>query len=66
MTDPEKHPFLLTKADLLSPEQQKEVIHFFRTALQRELHEEFPTFLYSTRQDSALWKQKLEEEKGMV
>ena len=53
---------LLTKADLLTPEQQKEVIQFFRTALQRELHEEFPIFLYSTRQETARWKQRLEEE----
>jgi GTPase Era involved in 16S rRNA processing len=53
---------LLTKADLLSPEQQKEVVHFFRTALQRELHEEFPIFLYSTRQETELWKQRLENE----
>ena len=53
---------LLTKADLLSPEQQKEVIHFFRTALKRELHEEFPILLYSTRLDTEKWKQKLEAE----
>jgi len=53
---------LLTKADLLSPGQQKEVVHFFRTALQRELHEEFPIFLYSTRLDTEQWKQRLENE----
>ena len=53
---------LLTKADLLSPEQQKEVVHFFRTALRRELHEEFPIFLYSTRQETERWKQRLENE----
>jgi len=53
---------LLTKADLLSPEQQKEVVHFFRTALQRELHEEFPIFLYSIRLDTERWKQRLENE----
>ena len=53
---------LLTKADLLSPEQQKEVIQFFRTALLRELHEEFPIFLFSTRADTERWKQKLETE----
>ena len=53
---------LLTKADLLSPEQQKEVVHFFVTALQRELHEEFPIFLYSTRLDTEQWKQRLENE----
>jgi GTPase Era involved in 16S rRNA processing len=53
---------LLTKADLLSPEQQKEVVHFFQTALQRELHEEFPIFLYSIRQETERWKQRLENE----
>lgn len=53
---------LLTKADLLSPEQQKEVVHFFRIALRRELHEEFPIFLYSIRLDTELWKQRLENE----
>jgi hypothetical protein len=53
---------LLTKADLLSSEQQKEVVHFFLTALQRELHEEFPIFLYSTRLDTEQWKQRLEDE----
>ena len=53
---------LLTKADLLSPDQQKEVVNFFRTALQRELHEEFPIFLYSTRQETEFWKQRVESE----
>ena len=53
---------LLTKTDLLSPEQQKEVVHFFQTALQRELHEEFPIFLYSTRLETQQLKQKVENE----
>jgi hypothetical protein len=53
---------LLTKADLLSPEQQEEVVHFFRTAIQRELHEEFPIFLYSTRLDTKRLRQRVEEE----
>ena len=53
---------LLTKADLLSPDQQKEVVHFFQTALRKELHEEFPIFLYSTRLDTEQWKQRLENE----
>jgi len=57
-----KIALLLTKADLLSPDQQKEVVHFFRTALRRELHEEFPIFLYSIRQETELWKQRLENE----
>jgi GTP-binding protein EngB required for normal cell division len=53
---------LLTKADLLSPEQQKEVVLFFRTALQRELHEEFPIFLYSTRRETERWRERLEND----
>ena len=53
---------LLTKADLLSPEQQKEVVHFFRTSLQQEFHEEFPIYLYSTRLDTEQWKQRVENE----
>ena len=53
---------LLTKADLLSPEQQEEVVRFFRSSLQKELHEEFPIFLYSTRLDTEQWKQNLEDE----
>ncbi|MGB9613616.1 MAG: dynamin family protein, partial [Candidatus Margulisiibacteriota bacterium] len=53
---------LLTKVDLLSPQQQGEVVGFFRTSLQKELHEEFPVFLYSTRLDTEQWKQKLEDE----
>ena len=53
---------LLSKVDLLSEEQQKEVVDFFRTALQRELHEEFPIFLYSTRLDTEQWKQRVENE----
>lgn len=53
---------LLTKADLLSPEQQEEVVHFFHTALQRELHQEFPIFLYSTRRNTDQLKHRIEEE----
>jgi GTPase Era involved in 16S rRNA processing len=53
---------LLTKVDLLSPGQQEEVVHFFRTALRRELHGEFPIFLYSTRLDNEQWKQSVESE----
>jgi GTPase Era involved in 16S rRNA processing len=53
---------LLTKADLLSPDQQKEVVHFFRTALQKELHEEFPIFLYSIRSETEQWKERVESE----
>src|SRR3990172_9123787 len=53
---------LLTKVDLLSPDQQEEVVLFFRTALRKELHEELPIFLYSTRRDAEQWKQRGENE----
>jgi GTPase Era involved in 16S rRNA processing len=53
---------LLTKVDLLSQEQQKEVVRFFQAALQRELHEEFPIFLYSTRSETERWKETVERE----
>jgi GTPase Era involved in 16S rRNA processing len=53
---------LLTKVDLLSKEQQEEVVHFFRTALQRELHEELPIFLYSTRLETEQRKERVEGE----
>ncbi len=53
---------LLTKADLLTPAQQEEVVLFFRSALQREFQEQFPVFLYSISQKTEGWKQKLEHE----
>ncbi len=53
---------LLTKADLLTPEQQSEVIQFFKTALQREFRQEFPIFLFSTRLKTEEWKECLEKE----
>ena len=40
---------LLTKSDLLSHEQQQEVISFFQKTLQRELHRVLPVYLYSTK-----------------
>ncbi len=53
---------LLTKADLLTPAQQEEVVLFFRSALQREFQKQFPIFLYSTHQETQRWKQTLEKE----
>jgi len=53
---------LLTKTDLLSPAQHEEVVRFFRNTLRRELHEELPIFLYSTRENTAQWRQRLENE----
>jgi GTP-binding protein EngB required for normal cell division len=40
---------LLTKADILSPNQQKEVVSFFKQTLQKELRRELPVYLYSTK-----------------
>lgn len=51
---------LLTKADLLSAEQQAEVVHFFEETLKRELNREFPIFLYSTRLDMEQFRDRLE------
>jgi GTP-binding protein EngB required for normal cell division len=53
---------LLTKADLLSPEQQQEVIQFFRETLRRELNRDLPVYLYSTRQGTQRYKQIVEME----
>jgi len=37
---------LMTKTDLLSSDQQQEVIQFFKQTLQRELNRELPVYLY--------------------
>ena len=50
---------LLTKADLLSSEQQTEVIEFFKTTLMREFDRELPIYLYSTRAGTEHWKQHI-------
>ena len=53
---------LLTKADLLAEDQQREVVDFFRRALEKEFRESFPIFLYSTRQATKEWRERLEAE----
>ncbi len=53
---------LLTKADLLTADQQSEVVTFFKTTLNREMNREFPIYLYSTRADTDSWKRFLEKE----
>lgn len=53
---------LLTKADLLSSEQQEEVIAFFRQTLQRELNRELPVYLYSTQVDTERCRQRIANE----
>ncbi len=53
---------LLTKADLLSPSQQDEVVKFFENTVKRELNREFPIFLYSTKTDTERFRHRLEVE----
>ena len=53
---------LLTKSDLLSHEQQQEVISFFQKTLQRELHRTLPVYLYSTKSSTEDLKQLIEKD----
>jgi GTP-binding protein EngB required for normal cell division len=53
---------LLTKADLINPDQQKEVIQFFKQILQRELNRDLPVYLYSTKTETQQYKQLIETE----
>jgi len=53
---------LLTKADLLTPPQQDEVVQFFKDIIKRELNSEFPIFLFSTKANTERFKNKLEME----
>jgi GTP-binding protein EngB required for normal cell division len=53
---------LLTKADLLSLEQQQEVISFFQQTLQRELHRTLPVYMYSTTSKTEEYKQPIEKD----
>ena len=52
---------LLTKADLLLPDQQKEVVAFFQRTLQRELHRTLPVYLYSTKGNTEEYRKQIEE-----
>jgi len=53
---------LITKADLLSEDQRDEISQFFQQTLRRELNREFPTYFYSTRTNTDLWKEHLEKQ----
>jgi len=53
---------LLTKADLLSKEQQEEVIAFFSQTLQRELHRTLPVHLYSTKNNTDEYRNRIEQD----
>ncbi|HOM29133.1 MAG TPA: dynamin family protein [Deltaproteobacteria bacterium] len=50
---------LLTKADLLTPEQQREVVEFFRKTLKHKLDREFPVYPYSTRTGTDQLRQRI-------
>lgn len=52
---------LLTKVDLLLPEQQKEVVQFFKSTLKRELNRNFPVLLYSVVADTEFYKRFLDQ-----
>jgi len=53
---------LLTKVDLLTPDQQNEVIRFLNETVQQECNRTFPVFLYSTKSNTEFYKQLLDVE----
>ncbi len=53
---------LLTKSDLLTPDQQDEVVNFFKDNLQREFNKTFPIFLYSTKAWTEEFRHRLDAE----
>ncbi len=53
---------LLTKADLLTPDQQDEVVRFFQQTLKRKLDREYPIYLYSTRSGMGHFKHRISTE----
>lgn len=52
---------LLTKVDLLTERDQKEVVKFFKDSLKREFNTEFPILLYSTVKETELYKRFLDK-----
>lgn len=51
---------LLTKVDLLDHDQQKKVIGFFKSTVQRELNQNFLVYPYSTRVRTELLKSRID------
>ncbi len=51
---------LLTKADLLSPSQQEEVVRFFKDTLKREINRELPVYPYSIRSNTDSLKSRID------
>lgn len=52
---------LLTKVDLLSPDQQREVVQFFKSTLRRELNMDFRVLLYSVVNETESYKRLLDQ-----
>ena len=52
---------LLTKVDLLSPDQQKEVVEFFKKTVKRELNKDFPVLLYSVVSETEIYRRWLDQ-----
>ncbi|HOP85303.1 MAG TPA: dynamin family protein [Syntrophorhabdaceae bacterium] len=52
---------LLTKVDLLSEEQQKEVVKFFKDSLKKEFNIEFQILMYSIVKDTELYKRWIDK-----
>jgi len=50
---------LLTKADLLNPDQQDEVIQFFQKTLKQRLNRDFPIFPYSIHTNTEVLKDRV-------
>ncbi len=53
---------LLTKSDLLTRDQQDEVVNFFQLTLEREFNRTLPIFLYSTKSDAEGYRRRLNTE----
>lgn len=53
---------LLTKTDILNPDQQGEVVNFLKNTIQREFNRVFPIFLFSTRANTDELCHKLDSE----
>ena len=53
---------LLTKADLLSNDQQQEVMTFFSQTLQRELKRTLPVYLYSIKNKTGDYRKTIDRE----
>ena len=53
---------LLTKVDLLLPDQRTEVVQFLEKTLEKELGKRFPVFCFSTRVDTEQYNRRIEME----